>query len=116
MFGQWTYLVFLLVWALPIILLQVWFGWPILRRQWRLYLAGVIIPWLWLSISDRLAIGAGVWAISPARSVPVLIFGLPLEELLFFLITNLLIVQGLLLLGSKQSWQRLIALRRRLGL
>ena len=106
----------MLAWALPIILLQVWFGWPTLRRQWRLYLAGVIIPWLWLSISDRLAIGAGVWAISPARSVPVLIFGLPLEELLFFLITNLLIVQGLLLLGSKQSWQRLIALRRRLGL
>lgn len=116
MFGQWTYLVFLLAWALPIILLQAWFGWPILRRQWRLYLAGVIIPWLWLSAADRLAIGAGVWTISPARSVPVLIFNLPLEELLFFLFTNILIVQGLLLLGSKQSWQRVAELRRRLGL
>ena len=113
MFGRETYLVFLLAWALPVILGQIWFGYHILRRQWRLYAAGVVIPWLWFSVADRLAIGAGVWQISPLYSVGIEIGGLPLEEALFFLITNLIIVQGLLLLGSKQSWQRLLEIRQR---
>ena len=51
--------------------------------------------YLWLA--DRLAIGAGVWSISARYSTGWTLGGLPLEEALFFVVTNLLIIQALLL-------------------
>ena len=94
-----------------IIILQFWFARETLIRQWRLFLAGVMIPFLWLSFADRLAIGDGIWDISLDRSLGIFILGLPLEEAVFFLITNILIVQGLLALSSPEAWARV----RRMG-
>lgn len=114
MFGTWTYIVFELVWAVPIIILQFWFGRETIIRQWRLVVAGVMIPFLWLSFADRLAIGEGIWEISLDRSLGIFIVGLPLEEAVFFLITNLLIVFGLMALSSPEAWARVRRIARRL--
>jgi lycopene cyclase domain-containing protein len=56
-------------------------------------------------VADAVAIWAGIWTISPDYTVGVSAFGLPLEEATFFLFTNLLVVQGVLLLlyGSHKA-------------
>ncbi len=115
MFGPWTYIIFELGWAVPIIILQFWFARETIIRQWRLFVAGVMIPFLWLSFADRLAIGDGIWEISLERSLGIFILGLPLEEAVFFLITNLLIVLGLMALSSPEAWARVRRIAQKLA-
>ena len=68
-------------------------------------LAALLPPWLYLSAADYLAIGAGTWTIDPAQTTGILLGGvLPIEEVVFFLLTNVLIVFGMvLLLGMDKS-------------
>ncbi len=90
-----TYLSLTLSWALLPILLQIGVGGDILWRQRRLVGLGIGVPTLYLAAADALAINAGIWSISPTQSLPILLFGLlPLEEFIFFLITNILVVLG----------------------
>lgn len=99
--GGWPpgrYLALELAWALPPIMLQLGFGADILWQHRRLVLAGILAPALYLSAADALAIGSGTWTINPASSLGILLGGrLPLEEFLFFLLTNTLLVFGLAL-------------------
>jgi lycopene beta-cyclase len=85
------------VWATPVLAAQWWFATPAVRRRRRTFLLAVGVPTLWLWVADRVAIGAGIWSISPRFTTGAHLFGLPAEEALFFLVTNLLVVQGLLL-------------------
>ena len=106
-----TYLGLELVWALPPIMLQLAFGADILRKQWRLVLLTIASATLFLSLADAIAIGAGTWAIDPAQSTGILIGGiLPVEELIFFVLTNVLIVFGTTLALADESKYRLRAL------
>jgi len=105
-----TYLSLTLVWALLPILMQVAFGGDILWQQRRLVALGIIPATLYLGISDSLAIGSGTWTINPEKTVNVHIGGrLPLEEGLFFLLTNTLVALGMTLALSPQSQQRIPA-------
>lgn len=72
---------------------------------------------VFLSAADAIAITAGTWEINPERTVNWLIFGrLPLEEFMFFLLTNILIVFGITLGLAPESRQRIPGfLRARLG-
>jgi len=93
------YLGSLLVWSAPILAIQWAFGWPFLVAQWRTVLAGTLVPTLYLWVVDRIAIGVGLWIISPryTTGVDVPLLGLPIEEAVFFLLTSLFVVQGLVL-------------------
>lgn len=117
-FSRWapgTYLSILLAWALPPIMLQIGFGGDILRRYGRLVLLAIAVPTLYLSLADYLAIGSGTWEINPERSLHWLIGGvLPLEEVIFFFITNTLLALGMVLLLARESHQRFAELRRAL--
>jgi lycopene cyclase domain-containing protein len=102
-----TYLGLILVWALPPIMLQTVFGADILWGYRRLVLPGFIIPTLYLSFADTLAIRAGTWTIDPAQTTGIHFpGGLPLEEFIFFLVTNLLISFGTTLVLARESQQR----------
>ncbi len=101
-----TYLGLELVWALPPILLQLAFGADILWRYRSIVLWGIAIPTLYLSIGDIFAIGAGVWTIDPAQSTNIVIAGLPIEEFVFFLLTNTLVVFGTILVLAAESHER----------
>lgn len=103
-----TYLGLELGWALPPIMLQLIFGADILWHHRRLVLTALLPPTLYLAAADAVAIGAGTWTIDPAQSLGVYLGGvLPLEEFVFFLLTNTLIVFGVTLALSRESWQRL---------
>lgn len=109
-----TYLFLELVWALPPIALQWAFGGDILWRNRRLVLLSIVPLTLYLSGADALAIGAGTWTIDPAQSTGLLLGGvLPIEEFLFFGLTNILITFGLTLVWAEESHRRLRALLTR---
>ena len=69
---------------------------------------------LYLSASDALAIRAGTWTIDPEQSLNLLIGGLlPLEEFVFFLLTNTLVFFGIILIWAVESRARLRGLLSR---
>jgi lycopene beta-cyclase len=108
---QANYLTLELIWALPPIALQLAFGADILLRHWRLVAVAIGLPTIYLSIADAIAIQSGTWTIDPEQSFcQLMLFGvLPLEELLFFTITNVLLVFGLVLGSSTVGAMRLPA-------
>lgn len=94
---QGRYLGLILVWAAPVILLQWGVGASALWAQRRVVVLGVGVPTAYLWICDRLAIGLGIWDISTQYTTGWHLAGLPIEEAVFFLVTNLMVVQGLTL-------------------
>lgn len=102
-----NYLGLELTWAIPPIMLQTAFGADILWKNRRLVFTSILVPTVYLSIADAIAIQSGTWTISPTQSLDWHIFGvLPIEELLFFLITNTLIVFGCTLVLAQESRKR----------
>lgn len=91
------YLGAILVWAGPVLAFLWSVGGPVLWRYRSTVAAAVAVPSAYLWAADRFAIGAGLWTISPDYSTGVVLLGLPVEEAVFFAVTNLLVVQGLLL-------------------
>jgi lycopene cyclase domain-containing protein len=103
-----TYLAWILLWALPPILLQLAFGADILWTQRRFIFWAIAVPFLYLCFVDSIAIGSGTWTIDPAQSTHILAVGvLPIEEIVFFLVTNVLVVFGMTLILSSTSIARI---------
>ena len=102
------YLGLLLAWALPPVMLQFGVGADILWSHRAHVLGAILSATLYLAVVDAVAIDAGTWTITPANSLEIYLLGvLPLEELIFFLATNTLIVFGALLALARATWQRL---------
>lgn len=97
--GQYTYIVLLLAWALPVMLGQYLFGRHYLHANWRIWLLAIVLPTMYLSLADALAIGQGIWTLNDERILGIKLFGrLPVEEVLFFFCTNVMVTQSVLLL------------------
>jgi lycopene cyclase domain-containing protein len=96
--GAGTYAGLILAWAGPVLAgLWIYAGGEIWPRR-RLCLLAVAAPTLYLWIADAVAIRLGIWSINPALSTGISVAGLPVEEALFFLVTNILVVAGLVAL------------------
>ena len=94
--GRSAYLAHLLIWTLPVLGAQLFGLWRIYHGRLRSLSAAVFPPvlvvTLWLSAADHFAIAGKILGITVAQ--------VPIEEVFFFLITNLLIACGLALLSS----------------
>lgn len=102
-----TYLALELGWAIPPIALQFAFGADILWRYRKIVATALIPPTLYLAATDALAIGYGTWTIDPEQSLHWLLGGvLPIEEFVFFTITNVLVTFGITLVLAKESHRR----------
>jgi lycopene cyclase domain-containing protein len=102
-----TYLGLELAWALPPFALQLAVGADVLWRHRRRVLASILGLTTYLAAADFLAIGVGVWTIDPAQSLNLYLGGvLPVEEMVFFLLTNTLVVCGLTLALDPVVWRR----------
>jgi lycopene beta-cyclase len=102
-----TYLSITLFWALPPIIIQSLFGADILWHYRKLVFWAILVPGIYLSLMDIVALKETTWLISPSQTTGVLFFGvLPLEEVTFFFITNVLITFGMTLLLTNVSWER----------
>jgi lycopene cyclase domain-containing protein len=107
---RWTrglYMALILIWFLPPILLQLAFGADILWHYRRLVLVGFVPPTLYLWWVDGLAIASGTWTINPENTLGLDLFGvLPIEEATFFLVTNVVIAFGMVLMLARESHWR----------
>lgn len=107
-----TYLTLILSWALIPVLLQTAVGADILWHHWRILVVGIAIPTLYLWWVDSLAITSGTWTIDPAQTIGLMLGSLPFEEMLFFLMTNVIIVFGMVLFLAPETRRRLVDLSR----
>ncbi len=111
--AKWTYLSIILFWALPAIIVQSLFGADILWHFRKLVFWGSFVPAMYLSLMDIVALRETTWSISPGQTTGFLFFGiLPLEEVLFFFITNLLITCGMTLLLAHVSQERFAEIKQ----
>jgi len=92
------YLALILVWAAPILAGMWLYDGETLWALRSTVAVATGFPTLYLWVADAVAIRSGIWTISPNYTTGLSAFGLPLEEASFFLLTNLLVVQGVLLL------------------
>jgi lycopene cyclase domain-containing protein len=112
---KWTYLSITLFWALPAILPQLLFGADILWHYRKLVFWAIMIPGTYLSLMDIVALKDTTWAISKTQTTGILFFGiLPLEEVVFFFITNVLITFGMTLLLANVSEGRFAEIKKQL--
>lgn len=93
------YLGSLLAWSGPILAIQWAFGWHFLAGEWRTVAGATLAPTAYLCAIDSVAIRLGVWTISKqyttGYAIPLL--DLPIEEAVFFFLTTLFVVQGVVL-------------------
>lgn len=103
---QWPegeYLGLILVWAAPVLAMQWAYAGDQIWARRRAWALGVAVPTLYLWAADAVAIHLGIWRISEAYTLGPSLGPLPLEEAVFFLVTNLLVVQGLILFLHPQG-------------
>ncbi|PLB51387.1 phytoene synthase [Aspergillus steynii IBT 23096] len=95
--GHYTYLGLILSWACSFLLLQ----WALssgflLALPWKEMVFSVIIPTFFLWMVDTLALQRGHWVIEKPTKLEIQLWGgLDMEEALFFLLTNALVVNGM---------------------
>ena len=95
--GHWTYLVWLLGCAAPILAGQ-WVAYGrILVVEARAIFGSAAIVGVYLSAVDGFAIADRVWEFSPTLTLGVRVGPVPVEEVLFFLLTSLLVTQSMTL-------------------
>lgn len=90
-----TYLGLIIAWACPVIAALAFFSGPAIAARWRSVSWTILAPTLYLWIADRFAISDGIWHIEDATSLDIDPLGLPIEEAVFFLVTNVLVAFGL---------------------
>ncbi|MFD1733558.1 lycopene cyclase domain-containing protein [Deinococcus malanensis] len=101
------YLGLILAWAMPVLAGQWAFGGDLLLGRARLFWTATLLPTTYLWLTDAYAISNGIWQISPRYTVGLNLGRLPFEEMLFFLVTNLLVVTGLMLFLHPAALERL---------
>jgi lycopene cyclase domain-containing protein len=105
--SRWAYLVHLLAWAVPFILLQLGLlvhhfrgrTWAVLRAV----LPPALVVGTYLVVADHLAIRVGIWNFGEGKHLGVYVAGVPLEEILFFLLTSVMVSLGLTLFTALLS-------------
>jgi lycopene cyclase domain-containing protein len=93
---------------MPVLILQWAIGWRELWNRRRALLTAVAVVTIYLSAADAVAISQGVWTLHSARITGLKLGVLPVEEVLFFLLTNSMVVQSVILVrGFRNKESRL---------
>jgi lycopene cyclase domain-containing protein len=100
-FGKASYLLLLVLWALPILVIQWLVAGRALWRARRLLAATILVCSLYLSLADHYAIARGIWQIRDEGILGLRFRGhLPLEEALFFFLTVVMCAQGFVMIAG----------------
>lgn len=92
------YMGLILAWAAPLLAGMWLYDGETLWAYRKSLAVTVAVPTVYLWGADATAITNEVWTISNTMTMGINVLGLPLEEATFFLMTNLLVVKGMLLL------------------
>ncbi|PIG87635.1 phytoene synthase [Aspergillus arachidicola] len=95
--GQFTYFGLIITWAGPFLLIQWLFSSGfIMALPKKEVMASIMLPTLFLWTVDTISINQGTWTVEVPTKLGVQLWsGMDIEEVLFFLITNIMIVFGL---------------------
>jgi len=104
--GSFTYLGSELVWAVPVLILQWAVGRAALWNRRCALMASVFLPTIYLAAADSVAIANGIWFFHAARITNVRLGNVPIEEILFFLLTNSMVAQSIILVGDRLARRR----------
>ncbi len=91
------YMGLILVWAPPVLAGQWYLSGNYFWRYRKLWFTSIMLPTIYLWFADRIAIALGIWYITDETRTGFDPLGLPIEEAVFFLVTNILVVQGLMM-------------------
>jgi len=91
------YMGLILAWAGPVLAGMWAYAGKLLWALRRPLIITTLLPTVYLWVADATAIHLGIWEISATYSFGFNPLGLPIEEATFFLVTNLMVVQGTLL-------------------
>lgn len=94
---KWAYFIHLMGWIMPILLLQWIIGFRIFVRNWRSLAVPTVGGLIFYSLIDSVAVSQAIWHFDPAQNLGLFLGPLPLEEVLFFGLTSLLVAQSLVL-------------------
>lgn len=119
--SPWPYLPFLLIWALPVLAFQWIAGWRYLWRERRRWPWVVLALGIYFTLADAVAINAGIWSFDTRRLSGLLLGSVPVEEILFYLLTAAMVIQGYVVAWGiwadrhtlARVWRRRIARLRR---
>jgi lycopene cyclase domain-containing protein len=95
--GSGTYAGLIFVWAFPPLAIQWGLGARALLSSFKKWGPLWVGFTLYLCLADAVAIADGIWMITEATRSGIEIGNLPIEEILFFGLTNLFVFQGLCL-------------------
>jgi lycopene cyclase domain-containing protein len=113
--NRWLYMGLVLAYFAPVLLIHWVFGGDLIWAMRRPAFLTIAVSTLYLWFTDWFAITkAGIWQISETYTSGLKVAGLELEEMAFFLIVNIVIVQSFTLLCHPTSHRRLGELRGRL--
>ncbi|BCR95009.1 uncharacterized protein AKAW2_12055A [Aspergillus luchuensis] len=108
-----TYLGLILVGVSPILLFQWMLSHPFLiGLPAKPTIAAICLPMLYLWVADSRAMKSGTWRIESGTKLDYRICGLEVEEALFFLVTNMMIVLGLVGIDYAYALQEYKSLSR----
>ena len=99
---KWHYFVHLTAWTVPVLALQWAVGWKIFVRNGRAVFVPAFIGGVFFSLIDQIAVYNGIWFFDPDQILGLYVGLLPAEEVLFFLLTSLLVTQSLVLLLPRE--------------
>lgn len=100
---QTNYLFHVLVWMLPIVALQWLLAWRTFRRNLRAVFIPPLLIGLYYTLADSIAVAEGIWFFDPEQILGIFIGPLPIEEIIFFFLTALLVAQSLVMLLPKEK-------------
>jgi lycopene cyclase domain-containing protein len=95
---RWTYFLHLVGWTAPIFAAQWLLVRPILRQNFREVLLASLIGTVFFSAIDSFAVRSAIWFFDPKQILGIFVGPLPIEEVLFFFLTSLLVSQSLVVL------------------
>ena len=96
-FESFKYLGLIIAWGSFPLGIQWALGSHIILKNYKKYLMPFALITFYLWIADSMAIRDGIWTLSENTICGIKLYNLPIEEMIFFLITNLLVFQGILL-------------------
>lgn len=82
---------------LPILLIQWALGWRVFLRNFRAVVIPTITIGTYFTLADAIAIHQGIWKFDRNQILGIHFGMVPIEEVLFFFLTSLLVAQSLVL-------------------
>ncbi len=101
-----TYAGLVVAWGMGPLAFQAILGADALSGRSRMLLAAALPPTAYLWAVDALALAGGTWTVDPAQTMGLALGPLPIEEMLFFLLTNGIVASGTVLLLTAAALRR----------